>query len=161
MHPGRVGVRLVAHPLGIGVACGPRARCVQRGRRLLPAVRGGRRARRHDAGDDRRLDRLDRAAHLRRRAARDKAVRAPEATPRATPKPSPNRSPKPSPSRAPATGVGEMQVRWRANLHLPLSCGRFWSGRSQAGRKAGRRPGARRSQGGRRAGAGGGHRLGG
>lgn len=39
-----------------------------------------------------------------------------------------------------------MQVCWRANLHLPLSCGRFWSRRSQAGRKA--EPG--RAQGGRR-----------
>ena len=47
-----------------------------------------------------------------------------------------------------------MQVRWRANLHLPLSCGRFWSRRGQAGRKAepGRAQG--RAQGGRRAGAG-------
>ena len=43
-----------------------------------------------------------------------------------------------------------MQVRWRANLHLPLSCGRFWSGRGQGGA----RPGARRSQAGRRAGSG-------
>ena len=43
-----------------------------------------------------------------------------------------------------------MQVRWRANLHLPLSCGRFWSGRGQAGRKA--EPG--RAQGGARPGAG-------